>query len=194
MFAKRNIRKVYLAVCVGHPGETTIVDPIGRCRKNRQLMTVYDGPPGKPATTHVRTLAFDGKISAALLRIETGRTHQIRVHLKERRTPIIGDEAYGSLEWNKKLLRSDSVRRPLLHAYETEFIHPFTGESIIIRAPVPEDMSNVLQRLTVEQEPLLDIDTHLLRGSTEVSSSKLHFMYTHIIPYDHTSSSSFASF
>jgi len=145
LFAKRDIRKVYLAVCVGHPGDTTIVEPIGRCRKNRQLMTVYDGPPGKPALTHVRTLAFDGKISAALLRIETGRTHQIRVHLKERRTPIIGDDAYGSAEWNKKLLRSDSVRRPLLHAYETEFTHPFTGENVVIRAPVPDDMSGVLQ-------------------------------------------------
>ena len=73
LFSQRKIRKVYLAVCVGHPGETTIVDPIGRCKKNRQLMTVYDGPPGKPALTHVRTLAFDGKVSAALVRIETGR-------------------------------------------------------------------------------------------------------------------------
>lgn len=56
------------------------------------------------------------------------RTHQIRVHLKERRTPIAGDEAYGTAEWNKKLARSDDIHRPLLHAYETEFIHPFTGQ------------------------------------------------------------------
>ena len=168
LFAKRNIRKVYLAVCVGHPGETSIIEPIGRCKKNRQLMTVYDGPPGKPALTHVRTLAFDGKISAALVRIETGRTHQIRVHLKERRTPIVGDEAYGSAEWNKKLLRSDGVRRPLLHAYETEFVHPFTGETVLIRAPVPADMSGVLKRLTVQDEPLLDYTTNLLKGTTEV--------------------------
>lgn len=55
------------------------------------------------------------------------RTHQIRVHLKERRTPIAGDEAYGTAEWNKKLARSDNIHRPLLHAYETEFTHPFTG-------------------------------------------------------------------
>ena len=65
-------------------------------------MTVYDGPPGKSAVTHVKTLAFDGKLSAVLVRIETGRTHQIRVHLKERRTPIAGDEAYGNSDWNKK--------------------------------------------------------------------------------------------
>jgi 23S rRNA pseudouridine1911/1915/1917 synthase len=77
LFAQRKVRKVYLAVCVGHPGDTTIFEPIGRSQKNRQLMTVYDGPPGKPALTHVRTLAFDGKLSAALVRIETGRcVHQ----------------------------------------------------------------------------------------------------------------------
>ena len=96
------------------------------------------------------------------------RTHQIRVHLKERRTPIIGDEAYGSAEWNKLLLRADGVRRPLLHAHETEFIHPFTNEKIIIRAPVPSDMAKVLSKLTVENKPLLDKETSLLIGSTEV--------------------------
>lgn len=74
LFFLREIRKIYLAICVGHPGEATMVDPIGRCSKNRQLMTVYDGPPGKPATSHFRTLAFDGKLSAALVRIETGRS------------------------------------------------------------------------------------------------------------------------
>jgi hypothetical protein len=133
-----------------------------------QLMTVYDGPPGKQATTHVRTLAFDGKLSAAVVRIETGRTHQIRVHLKERRTPIAGDEAYGTAEWNKKLARSDGIHRPLLHAYETEFTHPFTGESITIRAPIPSDMANLLKKLTVVKSPLLDKETSLLIGSTEV--------------------------
>jgi 23S rRNA pseudouridine1911/1915/1917 synthase len=132
LFAQRKIRKVYLAICVGHPGETTLVEPIGRSQRNRQLMTVYEGPPGKPAVTHVRTICFDGKISAALVRIETGRTHQIRVHLKHRRTPILGDEDYGNREWNNKIFRSDKINRPLLHAYETEFEHPFTGAYMLI--------------------------------------------------------------
>jgi len=168
LFAKRKIRKIYLAVSVGHPGETTIVEPIGRSVKNRQLMTVYDGPPGKPAITHVRTLAFDGKLSAALVRIETGRTHQIRVHLKERRTPIAGDEAYGNADWNKRLGRSDSIQRPLLHAYETEFTHPFTGKKVLLRAPVPTDMANLMFKLTPATEPILDKRTCLLVGTTEV--------------------------
>lgn len=73
LFAQRQVEKIYLSINVGHPGDATIVEPIGRSTKNRQQMTVYDGPPGKPASTHVRTIAFDGKISASLVRIETGR-------------------------------------------------------------------------------------------------------------------------
>lgn len=73
LFAARKVKKIYLAICVGHPGEATIVEPIGRSMKNRQMMTVYDGPPGKLAISHVKTIAFDGKLSACLVRIETGR-------------------------------------------------------------------------------------------------------------------------
>ena len=137
LFAAREVRKVYLSICVGNPGETTIVEPIGRSMKNRQVMTIYDGPPGKPAVTHVRTISFNGKFSTVLARIETGRTHQIRVHLKHRRTPILGDSTYGNSDWNKKYNREtrtwDIVERPLLHSYETEFVHPFTNELITIR-------------------------------------------------------------
>lgn len=167
LFAARKVSKVYLAVCVGHPGEATIVEPIGRSAKNRQLMTIYDGPPGKPAVTHVRTLAFDGKLSVALVRIETGRTHQIRVHMKERRTPIAGDEAYGNAEWNKKLARSDAVYRPLLHAYETCIEHPFTGQLLSIRAPLPKDFSDIVAKLS-PVDPLLD-SRGLLTVTTEVA-------------------------
>lgn len=73
LFALRKVRKVYLAVCIGHPGDTTIARPIGRSIKNRQQMCTFNGPPGKLAVTHVRTLCFDGKLSVCLLRIETGR-------------------------------------------------------------------------------------------------------------------------
>lgn len=120
----------------------------------------------------MKTIAFDGKLSAALVRIETGRlaillydkdeqgsyiyiyiypfdhisicrTHQIRVHLQARRTPVLGDEGYGNKDWNKKLQRMfSSVSpnlfrnsripeiRPLLHAYETEIKHPYSGKII----------------------------------------------------------------
>ncbi|KAJ1427467.1 pseudouridine synthase [Ochromonadaceae sp. CCMP2298] len=177
LFAMREVRKVYLAVCVGHPGETTILSPIGRSVKNRQLMCTYEGAPGKPAVTHIRTLCFDGKLSVCLVRIETGRTHQIRVHLKDRRTPIVGDEAYGNADWNKKLLKSNQIRRPLLHAYETVFVHPFTGEELTINAPVPPDMAQLIRKLSAErtalftddQTHIIDPETSLLVGSTDVA-------------------------
>ena len=60
--------------------------------------------------------------------------------MKERGTPVVGDSAYGNADWNRKLSHTGEVNYPLLHSYETEFIHPFSRERIIIRAPVPPDM------------------------------------------------------
>lgn len=73
LFRDRQIRKVYLTVCIGHPGDTTIIRPLGRSEKNRQHICVVEGPAGKVAVSHVRTLCFDGKLSVCLVRIETGR-------------------------------------------------------------------------------------------------------------------------
>lgn len=170
LFANREVRKVYLTVCVGNPGEATINKAIGRHQKNRQLMTVVeDESKGKFALSHVRTLAFDGKLSAALVRIETGRTHQIRVHLKERRTPIVGDSAYGNADWNRRLEKTGEAERPLLHAYETEFVHPFTGETMLLRARLPPDMMALITKLeapgiTRREMQVLNKDTCLLEG------------------------------
>ncbi len=184
LFSKREIKKIYMAIAIGHPGEATIVNPIGRSMKNRQLMTVYDGPPGKAAITHVKTIAFDSKLSAVLVRIETGRTHQIRVHLKERRTPIAGDEAYGNPEWNKKLGKSDGVDRPLLHAYETCFVHPFTNKEIKLQAPIPSDMTNLMKKLTVQSQSLIDPATNLLTVTTDVKGKEPGEKGKGYIPYD----------
>jgi 23S rRNA pseudouridine1911/1915/1917 synthase len=172
-FANRDITKIYLAVCVGHPGDSTIAEPIGRGHKNRQIMVVYDGPPGKPAVTHTRTICFDGKLSVVLVRIETGRTHQIRVHLKHRRTPIIGDETYGTMDWNKRYVKY-GVSRPLLHAYETSFVHPLQKKEMCLRAPLPSDLLSLVKKIAENnmQGPLniLDESTGLLAISTEVAS------------------------
>jgi len=171
IFALRKIRKLYVTVCVGNPGETTIDENIGRSIKNRQVMTVVpkvefdsytslDGVrsfttngntkkrTGKPAISHVKAIAFDGKMSVVAVKIETGRTHQIRVHLQDRRTPVVGDETYGNNDWNKKMKKNDKINRPLLHAYETEFIHPFTNENIVLNAPLPPDMYNLMDKIS----------------------------------------------
>lgn len=187
-----------ISICVGHPGDTTIVEPIGRSLKNRQMMAVYPGPPGKLAITHIKTIAFDGKLSACLVRIETGRTHQIRVHMKHRsvhwliypfkrfefsryscffrRTPIAGDSTYGNSGWNSKLLKQYGVNRPLLHAYSTTFKHPYSGQAITLQAPIPEDIKTVLSKLNpvasdLKNADLFDQKTGYLTCSLEVKET-----------------------
>lgn len=77
--------------------------------------------------------------------------------MKHRRTPVAGDEAYGNSDWNSKLHRSNGVHRPLLHAYETQFMHPFTGETITVRAPIPDDMRALITKLSLGlSSPLID--------------------------------------
>jgi 23S rRNA-/tRNA-specific pseudouridylate synthase len=100
----------------------------------------------------VDTLAFDGKLSLVKVRIETGRTHQIRVHLQDRRTPIYGDDLYGISDWNKRLVRMHRIERPLLHVHRLEIDHPITGEHMVFVAPMPDDLRKMA--LTVNICPL----------------------------------------
>jgi 23S rRNA-/tRNA-specific pseudouridylate synthase len=175
LFAQREVSKTYLAICVGHPGDTTITEPLARSTKNRQIMTVWDGPEGKLAITHTRTLCFDGRLSVVLVRIETGRTHQIRVHLQHRRTPILGDSTYGNLAWNKRFGASYGINRPMLHAYETQLVHPFTQKTVCLTAPLPEDFRTIMAAIskhslisTASRDGLFDPHSHFLLGSTAV--------------------------
>merc|ERR1712008_99709 len=98
---------------------------------------------GRRALSYVDTLAFNGKLSIAQVRIETGRTHQIRVHLQDRHTPIYGDDVYGIDAWNKQLSKKHGIARPLLHAYKLELNHPITGEEMVFEAPIADDMKGI---------------------------------------------------
>lgn len=148
IFSRREMEKTYLCVCVGNPGEGTICEAIGRHPRYRQKMTVVPKSEGKMAVSHVQTLAFDGKLSICKVGIETGRTHQIRVHLQHRRTPVVGDEVYGNAGWNKDMKVRDGIRRPLLHAYRLAFKHPFTGERVEIEAPLSPDMRLIANKVS----------------------------------------------
>jgi 23S rRNA pseudouridine1911/1915/1917 synthase len=167
-FKSRNVTKVYLAVTVGNPGKSVTIDkPIGRHPVHRQRMRVVPDPhrknkggyapkdrvinddaapqAGRRALSYVDSLAFDGKLSVVQIRIETGRTHQIRVHLQDRHTPIYGDDIYGLSDWNQKLYRVYQISRPLLHAYSLEIDHPITKERMKFRAPIADDMKRVMK-------------------------------------------------
>lgn len=135
MFSGRNIYKEYLAICIGNPGGGTVDVPIGRHPVHRQLMAVRS-EGGRQAITHFRTLAFNGHLSLVSAVIATGRTHQIRVHMRHRGTPVLGDKLYGVDAQNNKY----KVERQLLHAYRLRFNHPITGAPLEFEAEPPVDM------------------------------------------------------
>ncbi len=135
LFASRQIQKEYVAICVGNPGNRTIQAKIGRHPIKRKEMTVIE-EGGKEALTRCEVIAARGSYAFVRLFPHTGRTHQLRVHLKTVGTPILGDLVYGNKEANQKT----QLFRQLLHAESLSFVHPATGKHLVIKAPLPEDM------------------------------------------------------
>ncbi|MBR1843720.1 MAG: RluA family pseudouridine synthase [Opitutales bacterium] len=136
MFAERRIHKTYYAFVHGIPKlHSGIIDaPIGRSTHDRTSMCVTTR--GRPAVTHWECLEAFSNANQALLvcRPITGRTHQIRVHLKHIGHPIVGDEKYGKKE-------NPPNERLFLHAYRIEFNHPITKEKCLFTAPLPEEFA-----------------------------------------------------
>jgi len=154
-FAGRTVEKEYLALVLGSPARPSgeIDSPIGRDPVHRQKMSVR-APRGREARTSWRVEErFDG---AALLRvrIHTGRTHQIRVHLASIGHPVAGDAVYGgkrTLSSRRAAAREAyaSLDRPALHAARLAFTHPATRERLTFEAPLPADLESVLALLRV---------------------------------------------
>jgi 23S rRNA pseudouridine1911/1915/1917 synthase len=107
---------------------------------------------GRPALTLYRTLDSDGRVSLLELDLRTGRTHQIRVHLKSRGHPIVGDPVYGEARFEglppqvRPLLRD--FPRPALHAWRLALLHPASGEPVSFEAPVPGDLDELWRGAT----------------------------------------------
>ncbi len=144
-FKERTIRKVYSALVRGHPvPETGDIDTlIGRNPHNRKKMSARV-ERGKRAYTRYRTVeVFE---DAALLEvvIETGRTHQIRVHMAHLGHPILGDREYGRA---RVLADNLHVERQMLHAAQLTFHHPATGQPVEFNAPLPADMRDLIRHL-----------------------------------------------
>jgi 23S rRNA pseudouridine1911/1915/1917 synthase len=149
---ERLIRREYRAVCNDRLTAGETVDaPIGRHRTQRTRMAVIES--GRPAVTHYRVLARFAAHTFIAVRLETGRTHQIRVHLAHRKHALVGDQVYGgrlriprgSSEVLAEALRS--FKRQALHASDLGFEHPVSGESLQFHAPLPEDLLGLLQVL-----------------------------------------------
>lgn len=120
--------------------ELTVDRPIGRDEKNRLRRAVFGSNP-KEAVTHIRVVKRYGKYTLIKARLETGRTHQIRVHMSYIKHPLVGDELYGP---KKQTL---PVKGQMLHAGVLGFLHPTTGEYMEFRSELPEYFTEILDRL-----------------------------------------------
>ncbi len=136
-FSERStMEKLYLAVTQGipKPPHDTIFTHLGRHPVNRQKMAVVNPPGGKTAITDYQVLASDASTHTALVlcHLHTGRTHQIRVHMHHKGTPLVGDPIYG-----KPSKTAELTGRLMLHAWRLSFDHPITGRHLQFEAPIP---------------------------------------------------------
>ncbi len=153
--AARRIRREYLALCHGEfSGGGTVDAPITRHPRDRLKMAVQPG--GREAVTHYRLLCRFRGLALLRVRLETGRTHQIRVHMAHLRHPLVGDPVYGGRQrvppGLTPQLRAQvaGFGRQALHAWRLALEHPVTGEPLAWQAPPPEDMTALLEALVAD--------------------------------------------
>ena len=149
----RTVKRIYRAVANGVvPFDGKIDTLIGRDPHNRLKMAVVKFG-GKEAVTHVKVLERYPAHSYIECALETGRTHQIRVHMREANHPLAGDAVYGNPRHACSDVAKDAVKglaRQALHAYRLSFVHPQTGETVQFEAPIPADMYHLLSVLRLE--------------------------------------------
>jgi 23S rRNA pseudouridine1911/1915/1917 synthase len=145
MLSERRLRREYLALVVGHPTARTgtIEAPIGRDRRDRVLMSIDTDEPREARTQfEVERMLPDATLLRVLL--DTGRTHQIRVHMAAIGNPICGDPQYGAPGLY-------GLERQFLHAHRLTFEHPVTHAAVDVRSPLPRDLACALERAAVDE-------------------------------------------
>lgn len=159
-FSRHDLERSYWAVVWGQPpAEGTFEGNIGRSRSNRKIMAVLDEGEGKRAVTHYKVIEFFDYLSLVEVRLETGRTHQIRVHFAHNGFPVFGDVTYGgtairygpSTGGRKSMYDNlfETLGRQCLHAKTLGFVHPSTKENVQFDSELPGDFRNVLNKLRV---------------------------------------------
>ena len=169
-FKERRVQKTYMAVVWGQPkpGVGTIALPIGRHAAERKKMAV-NVRGGRMAVSHYRVIAEAGELSLVQLTLETGRTHQLRVHLSAIGHPLIGDPVYGLRSGTRKGPAAvHAFSRQALHAKTLTFVHPVSQTVLTIEAPYPEDFSRLLELFT----PQGKIVENTAQGSFVIDSQK----------------------
>ncbi|MBU0670140.1 MAG: RluA family pseudouridine synthase [Alphaproteobacteria bacterium] len=148
-FSEHSVHRRYLAVCAGHPNPPSgrIEARLGRSDRDRKKMAVLqeDAERGKHAVTHYRSIRGLDHATLVECRLETGRTHQVRVHLMSIGHPLLGDPIYGRTpKALRELLSEIGFQRQALHAAELGFVHPATGETVQFTAELPQDMRELI--------------------------------------------------
>lgn len=143
-FRDRSVKKTYHALCQGHPDPSagTIDTPIARSQKHDYKFTISE--LGKPAVTHYKTIELLPAAALVEVGLETGRTHQIRVHFSHFRHPLVGDPLYGA---DPVLAAKLGLDRQWLHAKKLGFAHPATGDYVEFESDYPADLQLALTRL-----------------------------------------------
>jgi 23S rRNA pseudouridine1911/1915/1917 synthase len=177
MFGAHEIKKIYLALTMGNldKKEDTIKTCYGRNPKNRQKMAVL--PEGKKAITHYKVINSYPGFDLTKIFLETGRTHQIRVHFSHLHHPIMGDKIYSSkrqminlvpfsMKDTIKYILENILTRQALHSHELEFIHPITHTPIRVCKEMPEDMKKVLE--IVQEEILANSTGYFIDENSDI--------------------------
>lgn len=157
----RTVQRRYLALAWGAISQArTVQGHLGRDPRDRQRMAVLPEPQGKPATTHLRPRAggqWEGRaISLIECRLETGRTHQIRVHLQSIGLPILGDQTYRQAA--PRLSLPQGWARQALHAASLRFDHPVTGRAVLVQADPPPDFQALAVAVGISAQSLVALD------------------------------------
>jgi 23S rRNA pseudouridine1911/1915/1917 synthase len=158
-FFEKTTKRRYVALVWGdlENDKGTITGNIGRSPKNRQVFTVFpEGDYGKPAVTHYKVIERLGYVNLVECRLETGRTHQIRVHMKHIGHPLFNDDNYGgdqilrgtTFTKYKQFVKNcfEMIPRQALHAQMLGFVHPVTGEEMVFESELPADLANVIEK------------------------------------------------
>ncbi len=157
-FAAKEVERTYWAIIWGTPPEEgTIEGDINRSRSDRKVMAVVPDGKGKAAVTHYKVLEYFDYLSLVQVRLETGRTHQIRVHFSSNGYPVFGDHTYkgdtvryGPNTGSRKAMFKklfEKLDRQALHAKTLGFVHPTSGEKVSFDSDLPEDFAHVLNKL-----------------------------------------------
>ena len=155
---EHSARRVYRAIAIGNfrEDEGTVDAPIGRHPTDRKRMAVYKKADAdahvREAVTHYRVLERFGQYTYLELVLETGRTHQIRVHLSSLGHRLMGDEVYGTPNTPFEKKNARLLSGQVLHAKELTLVHPSTGERMNFTSPLPEDFETILAKLRAERD------------------------------------------